>query len=65
MPVVVWTSTLQRTIETAEHLPFPHLQWKVLDEIHAGIFDGWTYAQIRDKHPEEFAARKADKLSYR
>ncbi len=29
MPVSVWTSTLRRTIQTAEHLPFPKLRWKV------------------------------------
>ena len=33
MPVSVWTSTLVRTISTAELLPFPKLRWKVLDEI--------------------------------
>ena len=65
VPVVVWTSTLQRTIQTAERLPFPKLRWNVLDEIQAGIFDGWTYAEIQQKRPEEFAARKRDKLSYR
>lgn len=65
MPVIVWTSTLQRTIQTAERLPFPKLRWKVLDEIQAGIFDGWTYAEIEKQRPEEFAARKRDKLSYR
>ena len=65
VPVIVWTSTLQRTIQTAERLPFPKLRWKVLDEIQAGIFDGWTYAEIEKHRPEEFAARKRDKLSYR
>ena len=65
MPVIVWTSTLQRTIHTAERLPFPKLRWKVLDEIQAGIFDGWTYAEIEKHRPEEFAARKREKLSYR
>ena len=38
---------------------------QVLDEIQAGVFDGWTYAQIEKDRPEEFAARKADKLRYR
>lgn len=65
MPVSVWTSTLSRTIQTAEGLPFPKLRWKVLDEIQAGIFDGWTYAEIEKQRPQEFAARKADKLRYR
>jgi len=26
----------QRTIMTANHLPYPKLRWKALDEIHAG-----------------------------
>ena len=65
MPVSVWTSTLRRTIQTAEAIPFPKLRWKVLDEIQAGIFDGMTYAEIEQNMPDEFAARKADKLGYR
>ena len=38
---------------------------QVLDEIQAGVFDGMTYAQIEQTMPDEFAARKADKLGYR
>ena len=38
---------------------------QALDEIQAGVFDGWTYDQIAEKHPEEYAARKRDKLRYR
>ena len=32
----MWTSTLNRTIITAVGLPFPKVQWKVLDEIQVG-----------------------------
>jgi len=35
VPVSVWTSTLRRTIATANYLPYPKLRWKALDEIHA------------------------------
>lgn len=42
----VWTSTLQRTIETAQHLDFPKLTWKALDELDAGVCDGMTYEEI-------------------
>jgi broad specificity phosphatase PhoE len=38
---------------------------QALDEIHAGIFDGMTYEQIEEQQPEEFRARKSDKLRYR
>jgi len=51
VPVSVWTSTLQRTIQTAAQLPFAKLRWKALDEIDAGICDGMTYAQIAEKYP--------------
>ena len=37
LPISCWTSTLQRTIQTARHIPFPKLRWKALDEIHAGV----------------------------
>ncbi|KXZ48046.1 hypothetical protein GPECTOR_30g141 [Gonium pectorale] len=65
LSVAVWTSTLKRTIETARFLPFPKLRWKALDEINAGICDGLTYEQIGERFPEEYAARKNDKLRYR
>ena len=42
----VWTSTLQRTIETAAQLPYPKLTWKSLDELDAGVCDGMTYEEI-------------------
>lgn len=41
--VAVWTSFLKRTHQTAQHLPFPKLGWRALDEIDAGICDGMTY----------------------
>lgn len=42
----VWTSTLQRTIQTAQHLPYTKLTWKSLDELDAGVCDGMTYEEI-------------------
>lgn len=65
LAVSCWTSTLRRTVQTAKHIPFPKLRWKALDEIHAGICDGHTYEQIKEKWPETYAARKADKLNFR
>lgn len=63
--VSVWTSTLKRTNLTARHLPFPKLRWKALDEIDAGICDGMTYEEIAEQFPNEYEARKKDKLRYR
>jgi 6-phosphofructo-2-kinase/fructose-2,6-biphosphatase 2 len=42
----IWTSTLQRTIETARQLKYPKLAWKSLDELDAGVCDGMTYEEI-------------------
>ncbi|KAJ0020163.1 hypothetical protein Pint_32508 [Pistacia integerrima] len=62
----IWTSTLQRTILTATPIVgFPKIQWRALDEINAGVCDGMTYEEIRKNMPEEYDARKKDKLRYR
>jgi broad specificity phosphatase PhoE/predicted kinase len=63
--VVVWTSTLRRTIETAEILGLPFRAWRALDEIDAGVCDGMTYAEIASGMPEEYEGRMADKFRYR
>ncbi|OBT82565.1 6-phosphofructo-2-kinase [Pseudogymnoascus sp. 03VT05] len=66
-PLTVWTSTLRRAISTGAHLPanYNQLQWKALDELDAGVCDGLTYADIKEKYPEDFAARDEDKYNYR
>ena len=64
-PVIVWTSTLQRTIETAQYIPTAKVHLRALDEIDAGEFDGMTYGEIEELHPEEFRLRSYDKLNYR
>ncbi|KAH9701820.1 6-phosphofructo-2-kinase/fructose-2,6-bisphosphatase [Citrus sinensis] len=62
----IWTSTLQRTILTASPIAgFPKIQWRALDEINAGVCDGMTYEEIKKNMPEEYEARKKDKLRYR
>ncbi|KAJ0792239.1 putative 6-phosphofructo-2-kinase, Fructose-2,6-bisphosphate 2-phosphatase [Helianthus annuus] len=62
----VWTSTLQRTILTANQIVgFPKVQWRALDEINAGVCDGMTYEEIKKNMPEEYESRKKDKLRYR
>ncbi|XP_065881002.1 6-phosphofructo-2-kinase/fructose-2,6-bisphosphatase [Euphorbia lathyris] len=62
----IWTSTLQRTIISASPIVgFPKIQWRALDEINAGVCDGMTYEEIKKNMPEEYQARKKDKLRYR
>jgi 6-phosphofructo-2-kinase/fructose-2,6-biphosphatase 2 len=66
-PLTVWTSTLRRTIATSRFLPdhYNQLQWKALDELDSGVCDGLTYQEIKDRYPEDFAARDEDKYNYR
>ena len=46
VPLVVWTSTLKRTIQTVRHLSYPKTSWKALDEIDAGVCEELTYEEI-------------------
>eukprot|EP00658_Telonema_sp_P-2_P054241 TRINITY_DN43158_c0_g1_i2.p1 TRINITY_DN43158_c0_g1~~TRINITY_DN43158_c0_g1_i2.p1 ORF type:complete len:249 (+),score=43.97 TRINITY_DN43158_c0_g1_i2:58-804(+) len=71
----LWTSSMRRTIETADEIPHEMLecgwvqmrprQWRALDELYAGECDGMTYREIEAEMPDEFAARSRDKLQYR
>jgi broad specificity phosphatase PhoE/predicted kinase len=61
----VWTSQLQRTRQTVEHIPTMNLCWRALNEIDAGVCEGLTYAEVAATYPEVAAARKEDKLRYR
>ncbi|HEY5242799.1 MAG TPA: 6-phosphofructo-2-kinase/fructose-2,6-bisphosphatase [Polyangiaceae bacterium] len=63
--VVVWTSTMKRTLETAEIMGLPYRAWRALDEIDAGTCDGFTYAEIAENSPHEYEARQMDKFRYR
>lgn len=63
--LAVWTSSLARAVQTATPLGRRSRAWRALDEIDAGVCDGMSYAQIKEEMPDEFAARKADKLNYR
>ena len=61
----VWTSSLIRTKQTAAHVNAPQQNFKEIDEINAGKFDGFTYDEVSKQYPEEFEARAKDKLGYR
>ncbi|EHL03080.1 putative 6-phosphofructo-2-kinase PB17E12.14c [Glarea lozoyensis 74030] len=64
----VWTSMLQRSIQTAQDFEddenYDVKNWEMLNEIHAGKFEGMTYGDIQQNFPEEFAKRAEDKLNY-
>ena len=62
---VVWTSAQRRALETTEELAIAPISWRALDEIDAGICDAMTYEEIRQRNPDEYAARAKDKFRYR
>ena len=64
----VWTSMLNRSIETAKYFDeeeYDIKEMRMLNELSAGVAEGMTYEEIRAKYPEEYAARRRDKLHYR
>ncbi|CAF4268511.1 unnamed protein product [Rotaria magnacalcarata] len=63
--LIVWTSQMQRTIQSAAKINAPKEQWKALNEINAGICEGLTYVEIATRYPEEFSARDQAKYHYR
>ncbi|KAG9299916.1 hypothetical protein G9A89_009644 [Geosiphon pyriformis] len=65
---LVWTSSLKRTIQTAEKFPpteFDVMHIRFLNEIYAGIYEEMTYQEISKMFPEEYQARQNNKLYYR
>ena len=53
----IWTSMLKRSIQTAQYFDeedFDVKQMKMLDELNAGMMEGRSYAEIKDKYPEEY-----------
>ncbi len=64
----VWTSMLQRSAQTAEFFCdefYDVKAMKMLDEINAGNCENMTYDEIKSRYPEEYEARRRDKLQYR
>merc|ERR1719378_1408900 len=65
---IVWTSELKRTRQTATLAGLNYEPWKALNEIDAGVCEGLTYEEIKQKYPEEWERRNGEtgnKYSYR
>ncbi|CAF1402551.1 unnamed protein product [Rotaria sp. Silwood1] len=62
--LIVWTSQMQQAIDTGAKINAPQEQWKALNGIHAGIFEGLTYQEVAERYPEDFAARNRSKYYY-
>ncbi|KAF9978316.1 hypothetical protein BGZ73_002907 [Actinomortierella ambigua] len=66
--MAVWTSMLTRTKETVEDFDASEYDIKhmrLLNEIYAGMCEELTYTEIRQRYPQEFEARRVNKLYYR
>lgn len=65
----VWTSMLNRSIETAEYFEndddFDMKQMRMLNELYAGDMEGLTYEEIKTQHQDQYEERRKDKLHYR
>ncbi|KAJ1553152.1 hypothetical protein HK405_008793, partial [Cladochytrium tenue] len=64
----VWTSTLQRAIDTAAHFDsaaFEVSHLKSLNEINAGICEHMAYSEIEKAHPDLWLERQRNRLLFR
>ncbi|KAG9246112.1 putative 6-phosphofructo-2-kinase PB17E12.14c [Calycina marina] len=64
----VWTSMLNRSAQTAAYFSeddnYDVKHWTMLNELNTGAFEGLTYKEIEERHPEEYQKRSNDKLQY-
>ncbi|CBZ23694.1 6-phosphofructo-2-kinase-like protein [Leishmania mexicana MHOM/GT/2001/U1103] len=65
----VWTSQLRRAIQTTELserlLNIRTLRWSSLNEIHAGVCEDMTYAEVKERYPLIDYFSKLNKYSFR
>eukprot|EP00523_Entomoneis_sp_CCMP467_P000791 CAMPEP_0168748640 /NCGR_PEP_ID=MMETSP0724-20121128/16282_1 /TAXON_ID=265536 /ORGANISM="Amphiprora sp., Strain CCMP467" /LENGTH=583 /DNA_ID=CAMNT_0008796479 /DNA_START=117 /DNA_END=1868 /DNA_ORIENTATION=+ len=52
-------------MDVEEWVQFRPMARRNLDELYAGTCDGFTYKEIEQYYPDEFARRQQDKLTYR
>ena len=56
----VFSSPLTRAVQTAEAIGMPVTILQDLREMYAGLWDGLTFDQIRERYPDLYAARATD-----
>ncbi|RNE99623.1 putative 6-phosphofructo-2-kinase/fructose-2,6-biphosphatase [Trypanosoma rangeli] len=65
----LWTSQLRRAIQTVENgeqlLGIKTVRWSSLNEIHAGVCEELTYAEVRERHPLIDHFRNVNKYTFR
>ena len=64
--LVVWTSCLKRTQETAQFIQCKYrVRWQALNEIGGGVCEDITYAEMNERYPELAGLRRKNKLTFR
>jgi len=63
-PLLVWTSTSERSKQTAADFP-DMVEWKALVDLNPGVCDGLSEEQIKAKYPEEYERHRKDPFSHR
>ncbi|QKX64294.1 uncharacterized protein TRUGW13939_11468 [Talaromyces rugulosus] len=64
----VWSSMMKRAIQTTSYFnddDYDIKQMRMLDELYAGKMEGMTYDEIKERFPDEYEARRKEKLQYR
>lgn len=67
-PLIIWTSTKRRTIQTASFLHesgYPIRQRTQMTQLHPGVCDKLSERRIRERYPEEVAKHEADPYHHR
>ena len=71
--ILVWTSPMCRASETCQILKEGEIyagqvkihEWRTLRDLEVGVCDGYSYDQVKERFPEEYQSRVANKLRYR
>ena len=67
-PLIVWTSTRRRTVETAQFLHeagYRVRQRSQMSQLNPGVCEKMSERRIREKFPEEVAKHEADPYHHR
>lgn len=67
-PLIAWTSTRRRTLETAKYLHemgFKVLQRSQLSQLNPGVYENMSEKEIREEYPEEVIKHDLDPYHHR
>jgi 6-phosphofructo-2-kinase/fructose-2,6-biphosphatase 2 len=62
-PVIIWTSKLKRTVQTAKQIEGIKKEFNEINEIYSGDFEGLSLENIKKEYPTQYKLRNDDKLN--